>query len=44
MIESSAMPDKQKFTLGLIQMRCGTDPSANMDKAVARIRDLIMGM
>src|SRR5271169_717470 len=25
------------FTLGLIQMRCETDPRANLDKAVARI-------
>jgi N-carbamoylputrescine amidase len=32
------MHDK-KFTLGLVQMRCGADPGANMDKAVSRIRD-----
>src|SRR5262249_15576550 len=29
----------KKFTLGLIQMRCGVDPAANMEKAVGRIRD-----
>jgi N-carbamoylputrescine amidase len=28
----------RKFTIGLIQMRCGTDPQANLDKAVALLR------
>jgi N-carbamoylputrescine amidase len=27
------------FNLGLIQMRCGADPEANLDKAIARIRE-----
>jgi N-carbamoylputrescine amidase len=27
-----------KVTVGLIQMRCGSEPEANLDKAVARIR------
>jgi N-carbamoylputrescine amidase len=27
------------FNLGLIQMRCGDDPEANLDKAIARIRE-----
>jgi len=28
-----------KFTVGLVQMRCSTDPRENFDKAVARTRD-----
>jgi N-carbamoylputrescine amidase len=28
-----------EFVLGLVQMRCGTDPAANMAKAVDRIRE-----
>jgi N-carbamoylputrescine amidase len=28
-----------KFTVGLVQMRCSTNPSENLDKAVARARD-----
>jgi N-carbamoylputrescine amidase len=33
----AAPPDT--FTLGLVQMSCGTDPEANLKKAVARIRE-----
>src|SRR6476660_8080230 len=28
-----------EFVLGLVQMRCGTDPAGNMDKAVTKIRE-----
>jgi len=28
-----------EFVLGLVQMKCGTDPAANMEKAVARVQD-----
>lgn len=28
-----------KFTVGLVQMRCSTDPRENLDKAVARTRE-----
>jgi N-carbamoylputrescine amidase len=27
----------EKFTIGLVQMRCGIDPRENLDKAIARI-------
>jgi N-carbamoylputrescine amidase len=33
------MPNEKKTKIALVQMQCGTDPSANMDNAVARIRD-----
>jgi N-carbamoylputrescine amidase len=35
------MPVSQpkQFTVGLVQMRCGPDPEANLEKAVARIRE-----
>src|SRR5262245_7739345 len=26
-----------KFTIGLVQMRCGLDPRENLDKAIARV-------
>ena len=32
-----SVPDR--FRIGLVQMRCGPDPGANLDKAVARIGD-----
>ncbi len=32
------MPDRQPFTVGLVQMRCETSPEANLEKAVVRIR------
>src|SRR5437762_386837 len=28
-----------EFVLGLVQMRCGTDPGANMEKAVVRVHE-----
>src|SRR5262245_38603739 len=28
-----------EFVLGLVQMQCGTEPAANMQKAVSRIRE-----
>jgi N-carbamoylputrescine amidase len=31
--------DTKKFTLGLIQMRCGTDPARNLDYAAAMIEE-----
>ena len=33
------MTTPSKFTIGLVQMRCGLDPRENLDKAVARVRD-----
>ena len=33
------MPAPSRFRLGLVQMRCGTDPEANVERAVAGIRD-----
>jgi N-carbamoylputrescine amidase len=33
------MPVKDAFTLGLVQMRCSSDPAQNVEKAVARIRE-----
>src|SRR3977135_3425405 len=33
------MADGSKTQIALIQMQCGTDPAANMAKAIARIRD-----
>jgi len=33
------MSQPQKFTVGLVQMRCSTDPRENVDKAVARTRE-----
>ncbi len=30
---------QSRFTVGVVQMRCGADPDANLDRAVARIRD-----
>jgi N-carbamoylputrescine amidase len=37
----AARPDT--FTIGLVQMRCEPDPSANLEKAVARIREAAAG-
>ena len=28
-----------KFTIGLVQMRCGLDPRENLDKAVERVAE-----
>lgn len=33
------MTSKQKYLVGLIQMSCGSDPDANLDKAADRVRD-----
>ena len=33
------MPAPQQFRLGLVQMRCTTDPAANVERAVAGIRE-----
>jgi N-carbamoylputrescine amidase len=33
------MSPSDKFTVGLVQMRCGLDPRENLDKAVARVRE-----
>jgi N-carbamoylputrescine amidase len=33
------MPPKQKYRVGLIQMSCGPDPDANLDKAADRVRE-----
>jgi N-carbamoylputrescine amidase len=33
------MTASEKTKIALVQMQCGTDPAANMEKAIARIRD-----
>jgi N-carbamoylputrescine amidase len=33
------MPAPTRFRLGLVQMRCGTDPDANVERAVAGVRE-----
>jgi N-carbamoylputrescine amidase len=33
------MPSKQKYRAGLVQMSCGPDPDANLDKAADRVRE-----
>ena len=33
------MPHEQKYRVGLIQMSCGPDPDANLDKAADRVRE-----
>ena len=33
------MPAPTRFRLGLVQMRCGTDPAANVERAVAGVRE-----
>jgi N-carbamoylputrescine amidase len=33
------MPEKSKFLVGLVQMSCGPDPDANLEKAAERVRD-----
>jgi N-carbamoylputrescine amidase len=33
------MSRRSKFTVGLVQMRCSTDPKENLDKAIARTRE-----
>ena len=33
------MPLKQKYRAGLVQMSCGPDPDANLDKAADRVRE-----
>jgi N-carbamoylputrescine amidase len=33
------MPVKQKYRVGLVQMSCGPDPDANLDKAADRVQD-----
>lgn len=35
--------DSRKFTVGLVQMSCGTDPEANLKKAVERVREAADG-
>lgn len=37
--EASARHGERKFRVGLVQMTCSTDPSENLDKAMARIRE-----
>jgi N-carbamoylputrescine amidase len=33
------MPPPSRFTVGLVQMRCTTDPEANVERAVAGVRE-----
>ena len=33
------MAPPQKFTLGLVQMRCSTDPGDNLERAITRVRE-----
>jgi N-carbamoylputrescine amidase len=35
------MPAPQQFRLGLVQMRCTTDPAANVERAVAGVREAV---
>ena len=37
------MPSIMKYRVGLVQMSCGPDPEANLDKAVDRIREAARG-
>ncbi|MGH9588470.1 MAG: carbon-nitrogen hydrolase [Acidobacteriaceae bacterium] len=37
------MSSNQSFRVGLIQMSCGPDPDANLDKAADRVRDAARG-
>ena len=37
------MADHSKVTVALVQMECGTDQAANLEKAIARIRDAARG-
>src|SRR6476469_4014083 len=37
------MTPPEKTKVALVQMQCGTDPAANMAKAVARIREAANG-
>jgi N-carbamoylputrescine amidase len=37
--ESTNMSSKQKYRAGLVQMSCGPDPDANLDKAADRVRE-----
>ena len=37
------MTQTQKVTVALVQMQCGTDQAANLEKAIARIRDAARG-
>ena len=33
------MPSNLNYRIGLIQMSCGPDPDANLDKAADRVRE-----
>ena len=33
------MPSNPNYRIGLIQMSCGPDPDANLDKAADRVRE-----
>jgi len=33
------MPAPSRFKLGLVQMRCGTDPAVNLEHAIARVHE-----
>jgi len=33
------MPPPTRFHLGIVQMRCGVDPSANLERAIAGVRE-----
>ena len=39
LIGGPGMPRGEKFSIGIIQTTCSSDPQANLDKTVARIRE-----
>ena len=39
MIPQNIHRQPDSFTVGLVQMRCGTDPDANLEHAVTKVRE-----
>src|SRR5262245_13724112 len=39
MVAHNPMDNRESFTLGLVQMSCGGEPAANLDKAIERIQE-----
>ena len=37
------MPSNPNYRIGLVQMSCGPDPDANLDKAADRVREAARG-
>ena len=34
-------PQRDEFSIGLVQMSCGPDPETNLEKAVTRVRHTV---